>query len=226
MTASYHFAPNYRIVGEFDGCAAIAELEREVGVYSATPEFVRANCGPIARSILGLVPGWYYERAEQLGLMPNCDVRVHRLYPGDYPAYPGWHCDGEFRETYFSQPDLDRIPVSYHLFATVSSHAAGVSNCEFLGRSHELHLSSPPTSDHTLWGHLDTSLAGSPAGWEAPDGNLVLFDARTPHRVRPARVRGWRLFFRMSMWHRPSLGAGGKLTRQEQVYKLTEGGGW
>ncbi len=82
--------------------------------------------------LLDLVPDWYYEKAEQLKLYPNCDVRIHRLYPGDFPAYPGWHCDGEYRETYFSQPDLDRINVHYHITATASSHSCGVSNTQFL----------------------------------------------------------------------------------------------
>jgi hypothetical protein len=224
-TITYTFRPNFETVARVQPTATIADMERERGVYSATPEFVRANCGPIARGLLDVVPAWYYQEAADRGLYPNIDVRVHRLYPGDYPAYPGWHCDGEYRETYFSQPDLDRIHVSRHLIATVSTHAGGVSNCQFLAQQLTATV-DPPTSDMTLWGQVHRQVPESPPVVDTRDGDLVLFDSWSLHRVMPTKVRGWRLFFRMSMWHRPNLGAGGMLTKQEQVYKLVEGSGW
>lgn len=224
---TYLFEPNYEIVAERPGIATIAEIERERGVYSATPEFVRRNCGPIAVSLLDLVPDWYYAEASALGLWPNVDVRIHRLYPGDYPAYPGWHCDGELRETYFSQPDLDRIRVHKHLTCTVSTHAAGVSRTQFLAEPFEATV-DVAAQDVTLWGqvHCQVEQRQTRRVFDARDGQLVCFDAWTLHRAMPTTFRGWRLFFRMSMWHRPNLGAGGMLTKQEQVYKLVEGGGW
>ena len=206
-------------------------------MFSATPEFVRRHGGPIAQRILDAVPGWYFDEARRLGLYPNCDIRIHRLYPTDFPAYPGWHCDGEFRETYFSQPDLARIPVSWHLTATASSHAEGVSNTQFLDTPIETTVNIPdgdalPTQtiagSHTLWGqvHRQVEDLGEYRTWDSRDGELVLFDARTLHRAMPALRRGWRLFFRMSMWHKKNLGEGGKLSKQEQVYKILEGAGW
>lgn len=225
---TYVFVPDHEVIATFDGYATISDLSQEQGVYSATPDFVRKHCGPIANRILNLVPDSYYERAQQLGLHPNCDVRVHRLYPGDYPAYPGWHCDGEYRETYFAQPDLDRVPVSDHLTATVSTHRDGVCSPEFLSE----HLScevDTQRDDVTLWGQVHTALEHrlpERRVFQSRDGQLVRFGARCLHRAMPARIRGWRLFFRMSMWHKPNLGAGGMITRQEQVYRLAEGGGW
>ncbi len=221
------FAPNFTTAASFRGLRTIDELEAERGVYSATPQFVRAHCGPIAHEILALVPGWYFDEAASLGLFPNIDVRIHRLYPGDVPAYPGWHCDGEYRETYFAQPDLDKIKVSRHLTATVSSFPEGVSNTQFLDQPFSATIEDT-TSERTLWGqvHEQVECVQSRRLHDTRDGELVLFDARTIHRAMPAKVRGWRLFFRMSMWHRPNLGDGGKITRQEQVYKLAEGGGW
>jgi hypothetical protein len=223
----YSFAPNFREVAAVEPTASIADLEKERGVYSATPAFVRQHCGDIARACLAAVPDSYYAEAEALKLYPNCDVRIHRLYPGDFPAYPGWHCDGEYRETYFSQPDLDRIHVSKHITGCVSSHPVGVSCCQFLNEEFTCEV-EPDARDVTLWGQVDVALARKQGKrvYDTKDGQLMTFDSWALHRAMPARIRGWRLFFRMSMWHKPNLGNGGMLTKQEQVYKLWEGSGW
>lgn len=224
---SYHFQPRFAQITRIPATFSIAQLEREVGVYSATPTFVRERCGEIAQMFLDQVPETYYAEADRLELYPNCDVRIHRLYPGDYPAYPGWHCDGEYRETYFSQPDLNHIKVSHHLTGHVSTVPGGVSCTQFLTQPLTIHLTKKPDSEHTLWGQVHQEvqrLRGPTISIE--DGQLVQFDSWTLHRATPARVRGWRLFFRMAMWHRPNLGQGGMITRQEQVYKTVEGTGW
>lgn len=223
----YAFAPDFSTIATFDGLASIPALEREVGVYSASPEFVRAHCGPIAVGILDRIPESYHAEADRLGLSVNIDVRIHRLYPTDIPAYPGWHCDGEYRETYFSQPDLDRVKVHHHLIATVSSHEGGVSNTEFLDEPFAFESDSI-SPDHGLWQQVNEGLgAGEPRRTRrARDGELVHFDSWTLHRACPAMVRGWRLFFRASMWHRPHLGDGGMISKQEQVYKYIGHYGW
>lgn len=228
MNKSYHFKPNFSVMKEVSpGCVPIRDMEKESGVYSASPEFVKKNCGDIARMLLSHVPDWYYAKAEELKLYPNCDVRVHRLYPSDYPAYPGWHCDGEFRETYFSQPDLDRIQVHYHITATISTNPDGVSNTQYLCDEFDADVDDS-LRDVTLWGQVHNQLEKKQEKrlFDTRDGQMMLFDPWTLHRCMPAKVRGWRLFFRMSMWHKPNLGDGGMITKQEQVYKLVEGGGW
>lgn len=225
---TYEFQPRVERVGALlSGQRTIAEMEREIGVYSATPDFVQHHCGPIANGILARVPYWYFDEAKALGLYPNIDVRIHRLYPGDFPAYPGWHCDGEFRETYFSQPDLDRIKVSKHITCTVSSHEGGVSCAQFLAEPFTATVNEE-SRDATLWGqvHAQVEKKAQKKLLDTRDGDLMLFDCWTLHRAMPARVRGWRLFFRMSMWHRPNLGDGGMISKQEQVYKVWEGSGW
>jgi hypothetical protein len=216
------------IIAKVPPVVSIPDLEAETGVYSATPGFVRDHCGPVANGILDAVPGWYFQEAADLGLYPNIDVRIHRLYPGDYPAYPGLHCDGEYRETYFSQPDLNRIPVSRHVVATVSSDPQGISNTRFVARAYEFTPPTTPSSDHTLWGqaHQALSAIDDLPYWDTRDGEVVCFDARTMHAAMPATLRGWRLFFRLSMWHKPNLGPGGMVTRQEQIYKVAVGSGW
>lgn len=228
MPKSYSFRPSFDIVSLVGPTATIEQMADEVGVYGATPAFIRKHCGPIANSILDAVPGSYFDEAAKLGLFPNADIRIHRLYPGDYPAYPGWHCDGEFRETYFSQPDLDRIPVHKHLVCTVSTADCGVSNTQFLNSPFTFNLEREPDQEITLWGMVHRAVEDSRTRmvYDTRDGELVQFDSLTLHRAMPAKVRGWRMFFRMSMWHKPNLGEGGKITKQEQVYKLCEGSGW
>lgn len=229
MKKKYKFNSDFKIIEKIDPVHSIEMLSREFSMYSATPEFLRENGGDIAISILDKIPKWYFEEARRLNLFPNIDVRVHRLYPGDYPAYPGWHCDGHFRETYFSQPDSDRIGVGKHIICTVSSHEGGVSNPEFLSENISLDLDT--TSDHNLWkqahNQIEKIKLNRPVATEMTrDGEIILFNPWTLHRVSPAKIRGWRLFFRMSMWDKPNLGEGGKLSKQEQVYKVLEGGGW
>ena len=224
---TYHFTPDFEIIKETTPTFSIRDFEKEQGVYSATPSFVRSHCGDIAKSLLDLVPDTYYTEADKLKLYPNCDIRIHRLYPNDIPAYPGWHCDGEFRETYFSQPDLNRIPVSHHLTAHVSSHPNGVSCTQFLNEGFSCPL-IPPGQEITLWGQVHRLVQVKPDRKvvNIKDGQMVKFSSWSLHRAMPATIRGWRLFFRMSMWHRKNLGDGGMITKQEQVYKTVEGSGW
>ncbi len=221
------FEPNFRVVAEMPGAWSITDLEREVGMYSATVAFARRHGGPLTHQLLDHVPAAFFEEADRLGLWPNCDIRIHRLYPGDYPAYPGWHCDGELRETFFSQPDLHRTPVSHHLIATLSSHPMGVSCTQFLAEPFACDVGSTD-SEHTLWGQVHRALEAEQTKrvFDVRDGQMIAFDSRTLHRAMPTRIRGWRLFFRMAMWHKPNLGAGGMLSKQEHVYQLVEGSGW
>lgn len=224
----YSFKPNFKIIAKIKPIYDISDLEKEIGVYSASPDFIRKNCGAITNSILDAIPSWYYHEAKELGLYPNCDVRIHRLYPGDYPAYPGWHCDGEFRETYFSQPDLNKIPVSKHIFVCVSSHSDGVANPEFLDRAWDFH-SDEVNQSHTLWQQVNYDINNSPEKipiFKTYDGDMVCFDNWSLHRVMPTINRGWRIFFRMSMWHKPNLGNSGMFSKQETVYLDLSRCGW
>lgn len=226
---SFHFEPELDVVGQFPATATIAELADEVGVYSASPRFVRDTCGPLANKILDAVPATFYDEATALGLLPSIDVRIHRLYPGDFPAYPGWHCDGEYRENYQSQPDLTKVAEHHHLVGTISTEEAGVSLTEFITSPFTAHLTETPNAERTLWGQVHEQIVADPtvAITQATDGNLYQFSSRTLHRACPAGVRGWRLFMRISMWHKPYLGNDeGTISRQEHVYQVTEGHGW
>lgn len=225
----YTFNDNYSVMAETQGCYTITELELEQGMYSATPEFCREHGGPITNKLLDLVPQSYLDEATSMGLWPNIDVRVHRLYPNSYPAFPGWHCDAQFRETYFGQPKLEQTELSNHLICTVSSEEEGVSNTEFIAE--KLGMTIPnydPEDGESFWKKVDEQMRtlDDVKTWIMPDGALTRFDCWTLHRAMPAMKRGWRLFFRVAMWYRPNLD-NGKLSRQEVIYMNTnKATGW
>lgn len=228
---NYLFTPNYQFIGNTDPIATVAELADEQGMYSASPEFLKRHGGPIANRIFDSVPQSWFDECYGRRLFPNIDIRIHRLYPGDYPAFPGWHCDNSYRETYFSQPDLDRTPVSNSIICTVSSHENGVSNTEFLDEVLDYEFLQEPTSEQSLWGMVDRHLNDlanrlTLGTTIVPDGTIVLFDSASLHRANPTHTRGWRLFFRMSQWHKPYLDYEGKLTKSEQVYRMVGHAGW
>ena len=226
----YKFNKKYTVAGLIPGVRSIEELEKEQAMYSATPEFCRKHGGPITQEFLDSIPQSYLDEAKERGLYPNIDVRVHRLYPGNFPAYPGWHCDAQFRETFFGQPRVEQTELSDHLIATVSSDEEGISRTEFINRNITLDIDNyDPTEGETFWKIVDqevNKIKDLPT-WLMPDGALTRFDCWTLHRATPAIKRGWRLFLRCAMWYRANLGSGGKLSRQEVIYvDLGKGSGW
>ncbi len=220
----YQFKPEIETVSKFRGCFNISELAKETSVYAASPKFVRKNCGPIANMILDKVPKSYMDRCEALGMIPNIDIRIHRLNIGEFPAVPGWHCDGALRETYFAQPDPNRIAVRDTVIGTVSSHKEGITNTQFLMDKVNIEVDQS-LEGFSLWRNVHERLKPKKVK-SSIDGILYQIGCNTLHRAMPAIYRGWRLFFRMSMWHNDYLGDEGQIATQQQVYLVHEGNGW
>lgn len=223
---TYIFNPNFKVIDQVCGCVSIADLDREQAIYSATPGFIRRHGGPITNGILDKVPESFFSKAENLKLYTIIEARIHRLYPGDFPAVPGWHCDGDYREDYYAQPDRMKTTTHQHITCTVSTHPDGVCNAEFLAEPITAKVVAP-TPAQTFWAqvHDQVEMKQPRATYGSQDGDLICFDSWTPHRATPAQIRGWRLFFRISMYHKPGLGEG-MISKQEQVYRLAEGSGW
>lgn len=224
---NYTFVPEIEKVGEFSPYASIGNIAEETGMYSASPDFVREHGGKLTQMMLDQVPESFYEECEKLGLYPNIDVRVHRLYPGDFPAVPGWHTDGEFRKDYHSQPDLDKFTQHSHIVGSISTDDNGVSMTELVNEEFEATIENPD-SENTLWQQVHEQIElNNPNTIQLPDGQLTEIGAMTLHRATPARIRGWRLLMRASMWHKPYISEeGGTIARQEYVYRLSESKGW
>jgi len=217
------FTPEIQTIGKVKGSRSVDELSVETSVYAASPDFVRQNCGPIANGILDAVDQSYFDRCEDLGMLPNIDVRVHRLNVGEYPAIPGWHCDGVKRETYHGQPDPDKMRIRDTVLCAVSM--GSVCNPEVI--TEQLEIDIPEIEDEfKLWQYVDSKILDSTSRREMPDGEITMIGASTLHRVMPARRRGFRLLFRMSMWHNDYLGDSGKISKQQQVYLVQGENGW
>jgi hypothetical protein len=216
----YRFRSNWQPVASFPGYASENELVRERGVYAADPAFVRCHCGPLAQRFLDAVPQSYWEAAKAAGLETNCDIRLHAMEAGHFPATPGWHCDAAVRETQFA--GRGDVSVQANLVGCISSDLDGVSNTEFYLPDFEIESDAQYGNGATLWNEVDAILeAGADEVFQARDGTLYQFDPWTLHRAAPARVRGLRLFFRMSMWIPPSQHQPG-LSANEQVYRLLD----
>lgn len=235
MNDQHHFEPRIEPVGHVNGAATIEALSNETSVYAASPAFVRQHCGPIANTILDAVDDAWFARCEHHDMLPNIDVRVHRLNIGEYPAVPGWHCDGVLRETFHGQPDINRIRIRDTIIATVASDPNGVSTTEWVDEPVTLTL--PGFTDATgsgdtgyrLWRGAHQQLEQldpQPRRQHLQPGKIICMGERTLHRATPATTRGWRLFFRMSMWHNPYLDEHGKVARQQHVYVVNEAAGW
>lgn len=219
------FSSEIETIDSFTGVASIDQIANEVGMFSASPAFVLEHGGPLTRNIVSRIPSDWLQECSDLGFYPNIDVRVHRLYPGDFPAVPGWHCDGEFRADYHAQPDLTKLSQHSHLIASVSTHPQGVSLTELV--SEDLSIDVTDSNDAGVWQQVHETVESlKPQTVSVKDGNLSKIGAMTLHRATATQHRGWRLFVRASMWHKPYVSGEGSLARQEFVYRLSESKGW
>ena len=217
------FIPEIKVIGDVAPTRTVGELADETSVYAASPDFVRQNCGPIANGILDAVDQSYFDLCKKLGMLPNIDIRVHRLNIGEYPAIPGWHCDGVKRETYHGQPDMDKIRIRDTVLCTVSM--GSICNPEVA--TEQLEIAIPQIEDDfKLWKYVDSKIPHDMTRCTMPDGEITMMGALTLHRVMPAKQRGFRLLFRMSMWHNDYLGDDGRIAKQQQVYLTQNQNGW
>ncbi len=208
-----------------EGHREIAELAAEPSLFRCSMEHAEAMGGPITKEILAEVRAQFkadMHSAYAAGLTEVIDVRVQRLMPGMYPSIPGWHCDAVPRKHYHAQPDFSLInPNTFHITCIVDTDPHGVSDTEYLGQDFMWEYDD----GEPIWKQLHQYIerAGH-TGRAMRAGDLIKFNSMTPHRARPCHRRGWRLFFRMSMYHNPPVANG--VPNAQQVYILSEENGW
>jgi hypothetical protein len=209
----------------------IATLAAEPSLFSMTIDEVKEHGGVLAREALNSIfssPAMVsrINLAKDAGLHEVIDVRVQRLMPGMFPSIPGWHCDAVPRDGYHGQPEFAKIhPDSVHFTCIASTDESGVSATEFALSP----FSAVFNQDTPIWQQLHRQMTRR--GWgqkiltdQVRNGQILMFDTLTPHRTMPCTVRGWRMFFRLSMYHAPALK--GAIANQQQVYLLSEENGW
>lgn len=222
----YSFSPKFKVVAKVPPTAAEQDFLKEKSIYSATLDFAKENGGPITHSILKHIPKDYYNIAKKLNLYPNIDIRIHKfekflLETNDltlYPAIPGLHWDGEWREAFFGQTK-EIIRVSHHLFGTIAT-STGISNTRFLMNNiKSFRKTENREYEYELWKEIEKIVSGirDLKYYQVPDGHLTLFDPLALHEATPAKFPGLRYFFRCSLWSRPNL-EDSKLTLSEQLY--------
>jgi len=230
------FSAHWETIQKLHGQVETATIVEEPMLFSASPDFAESYGGPLTRSVLRALTR---ERdrmaayiAEHPGTYGVIDTRSHMLMPGQYPAIPGWHCDAYPRgKGSAGQPDLKAgDPECFHYVVTVSDQPNGVSNTTFMQG-----VSTLDVDPERVWGSVHEEVVRRGLGLPAPgrdggiclwatipDGHLTRFKQETLHRATKAHAKGWRWFFRLSMYHSKPMN---QIRRQVQVYS-TEGGGW
>src|SRR6478736_259437 len=209
------------------GHVGIAEMAKEPSLFSCSLEHANVICGPITEGILDRVTKTFrmdMHKAYQAGLSEVIDVRVQRLMPGMYPSIPGWHCDAVPRANYFSQPDFSLLnPNAFHVVCIVDTNEKGISDTQYLLYDFEWEYDDKEPVWKQLHKYVDNEKNGLNNRRQYEAGNFIKFNSLTPHRARPCHTRGWRLFFRLSMYHNPPVANGSQ--NAQQVYILSEENG-
>ncbi len=203
----------------------IGMLAKEPCLFSCSEEAVKISGGLLANIALKHIQGAFVQdiyNAKQAGLSAVVDIRVQRLMVDMFPSIPGWHCDAVPRCQYHGQPNFAAInPHAFHVAFTLSSEIAGVSNTEYVMDSIKPKVYD---AEHVYRDLHDEVERIAPMTRQSPDGVFVRFTPKTIHRATPTHRRGWRMFMRFSMYHKPPLVNG--VSGQQQVYLLSERNGW
>lgn len=205
------------------GVQSIETMAKEPSFFSCTPDQVTGDISSQLVKATEKIFDVEIENAYDNGLRPIIDVRVQRLMPGMYPSIPGWHCDAVPRDDYFGQPKFDKInPYAMHVTCTISTSDVGVSNTMFYNKGTAFKIEDDEHVFKDL--HNQVEARSDEGKTLIPDGMLALFTPKTIHKTMPTHTRGWRLFFRYSMYHKPPVV--NKVANQQQVYILSEANGW
>lgn len=205
----------------------IESLSKEPSLLSCSPIGVRALGGMLSKIALAHVEEHYaseIRRGEKAGLSSVVDCRVQRLMPGQFPSIPGWHCDAVPRNGYHGQPDFELVnPAAFHVAVLLSTEPCGVSNTQYVDQHAVFKLWHSPGRSvyHELHDEVEKL---KPDVLHVKDGEFVKYSPHTVHRAMPTARRGWRMFFRYSMYHKPPVL--NEVPNVQQVYQLSEANGW
>jgi len=180
---------------------------------------------PLAQCALNFVRTQYQQEichAEKEGLSAIVDTRTHQLNIGQFPAVPGWHCDGVPRNNYHGQPCFDLInPAAFTVCVCLSTEPNGVSNTQFVSDTIKPKLWD---KEHVYRDLHEQVRRIAPCVATIADGQFVKFTPKSIHRATETHRRGWRWWFRFSMCYKPPIE--NALGNQQQIYIVADENGW
>lgn len=209
--------------GNDDLQTRIKKLSQEHSLFSCDVQSAKSLGGSIVNEIVEKIERLPLYKIRDTNLFPVIDVRVQRLMPGMFPSIPGWHCDNVPRSGYFSQPNFDNIPLGSKHFVCVVETEENVSQPEYIDDMVIMPEEEyrPSAVYKSLHDHIERS---NYRRVRFESGDIVLMSSTTPHRATACQVRGWRMFFRLSLSHNPPIG--NTRTNMNQIYLLSEANGW
>ena len=225
IMADVLFKPDLHRLGFIEE-ATEQEIMNELMLFQCDPVFAMREGGPLTESITRFILGSpAYAKCEASAAMrggkirPIVDTRTHMLFPGMYPAIPGWHCD--FVPRAFGQPDLTKlknrvVKAQRYFTVVVSSHPDGVSNPCYLKES----ITADFSNEFPVWGQLHFQINALMDEHPIPmhvqaDREIMMFNTSTIHRASIAHNKGWRFFYRMAV---VDATAKNDIRKQTQVY--------
>lgn len=232
------FIPKIKTLTSLPDKFTTDEIKNETMIFSGDWDFAYRNGGPITRRIMSTLrahPAFMdaYILANQRKLNVVVDTRVNMVMTGWYPSIPGWHCDDVPRRELYSQPDLSLRDSAVQHFTCLVSDAqpdvfsgVGVTGTEYLVEPITLAIDPTAvwkTADQLVNDMISMGVLGPTATSFLKDRDIVQFDQNSLHRASPARVPGWRLFFRCSLTHRKPVN---EIRKQAQVYIPADQVGW
>ena len=233
------FLPQIKTVATIAEHFTTEEIKNEPMLFQADWDFATRFGGPLTRRILTTLRNTpefnnAYQLAHSNKLNLVIDTRVNMVMQGWYPSIPGWHCDDVPRSEKYAQPDFSQRKDACQHFTIVLSDTdmpdlftgAGVSGTEYLTTPTTLSVDPEAvwkSVDSLLNDMLAAEVLGPSPTKFLKDGELLQFNQQALHRTSPARVAGWRLFFRCSFTYRK---ATNEVRRQAQAYIPLDKAGW
>lgn len=201
------------------------KLLAEPSLFCCSPGAVEMKGGPLANQALLQIRELFefnIRNALEKGLAPVCDVKVHRLFPHQFPCIPGWHCDSVPRGGYSGQPNFSLVhPGAFHVSLILSDRHDGICGTEFVDQAVRLGIYDPEHVFRAVHAEIERH---KPSTCQQPDGRFCFYTQHSIHRGRPATKNGVRMFMRFSMIEKPYLA--NSVSRQMQIYQTDEIYGW
>ena len=211
------FKPSIETLGKYSYRPTKKEISNETILFQSDLEYSSRHGGDLTRSIIDqLFKNQLFLTHYKNNQNVIVDTRSTLTMPGTYPSIPGWHCDDVPRSIRSPQPDLSMVSENVQHFMVLLSDVDNVSSTEFV--TEKVMIDVDPDR---VWNSVDQHLNQTKVKTGFLETGLIIrFDQKTIHRASPSLSKGWRLFFRLSLSHKPPRN---EIRKQVQVYTTING---